>query len=118
MAIYLTSYRPPGTDVKVWAKILHSEDGDSITIKNWIELEKREFADTFYSSSSNRNDFLEYTYGFPENYKTGEYGEVQYTSDVATFTGFKYFAIKIGLLSENSAIVPRVADLRVIALQI
>jgi hypothetical protein len=32
-------------------------------------------------------------------------------------TGFKQFSIKIGLLGDDSAIVPRVGDLRAIALQ-
>ena len=33
------------------------------------------------------------------------------------FTGYKQFQIKIGLVSDNSAIVPRVTDLRCMALQ-
>lgn len=118
MSVILTSYRPPGTDVKVWAKILHAEDSDSISNKNWIELEKKNSGGTFFSSLSNRNDFVEYSFGFPNSYLTGSSGEVQYSANTAVFTGYKYFSIKIGLLSNNSAIVPRVADLRVIALQI
>ena len=118
--VFLTSYRPPNSDVKVWIKILHAEDSDSIAQRPWIELEKRQSGDSVYSSLSNRNDFIEYLYGFPDSYLTGSMGQVQYrnTSNTATFTGYKYFAIKIGLISDNSAVVPRVADLRVIALQI
>lgn len=80
------------------------------------------FDSSVYSSSADRNDFREYTYKFPISMMTGsdpQLGAVQYTnSQGIKFTGFKTFAIKIGLLSDNSAIVPRVADLRTIALQI
>jgi hypothetical protein len=70
---------------------------------------------------ADRNDFREYTYKFPTSQMTGTNGEVQYTnSQGGVFTGYKYFAIKVGLTNtaNNSALIPRVADLRVIALQI
>jgi len=118
--VLLTSYRPPGTDVKVWTKILHAEDSTPFALRPWIELEKTSSSNTAYSSLSDRNDFIEYRYGFPEANLTGSLGQVQYRNlaDTATFTGYKYYAIKIGLTAESSAIVPRVADLQVIALQI
>ena len=44
---------------------------------------------------------------------------MQYTnSQGVTFTGYKFFKIKIVLLSPNTSIVPRVKDLRAIALQL
>ena len=42
---------------------------------------------------------------------------VQYVSDGNRYIGYKQFAIKIGLVGTDSAIVPRVGDLRAIALQ-
>lgn len=118
--VVLTSYRPPTTDVKVYAKILHAEDADPFASRPWIELEPTESSSTAYSSLSDRNDFVEYHYGFPAANLTGSLGQVQYTNlaGTTTFTGYKYYAIKIGLTAENSAVVPRVADLQVIALQI
>jgi len=120
MNIFLTSYRPPGSDVKVWVKILHAEDSDPIAQRPWIELEKKLSGDSIYSSLSNRNDFIEYQYGFQSANLTGAMGQVQYrnTANTATFTGYKYFSVKVGLLADDTSIVPRVADLRVIALQI
>jgi hypothetical protein len=48
----------------------------------------------------------------------GPNGEVTYTTDDGlSFTGYKSFSVKIGLLSDNSAIYPKVGDLRCIALQ-
>jgi len=119
MKVIITSYRPPSSDVKVWIRLLNAEDGDAFAQRGWIEMEKANGADGAYSSQSNKNDFIEYTYQFPAANLTGSNGEVQYrnNANTATFTGYKHFAVKIGLLSDNSAVVPRVADLRVVCLQ-
>jgi hypothetical protein len=116
--IFLSAYRPPNTDVKVFIKILNSNDGQALAQKNWIELVKQSDGDLSYSSLGNRYDFKEYSYGFHLSRMTGPSGQVQYTSNGTTFTGYKYYAIKIVLTADNSAVVPRVADLRAIALQI
>lgn len=122
--VMLTAYRPPTTDVLVWVKILNNEDSDLIANREWIPLERVTTTQAF-SSLSDRKDFKEYTYRFPARYLTGPAtvnspgGEVQYTnSQGITYTGFKYFQVKIGLAATNSAVIPRVADLRTIALQI
>lgn len=119
LQVTLTSYRPPTTDVKVYAKILHAEDGEALAQKSWIELEKQGNGDITYSSLADRNDFLEYTYKFPTSSMTGTGNSVSYTTSAGTkFSGYKYFAVKIGLTANNSAVVPRVADLKCIALQL
>ena len=122
LKVYLTAYRPPGTDVKVWLKILNGEDSDTIAQRPWIELEKSFGGDITYSSIANKKDFKEYTYGIPASMLIGTEapGEVVYTnSQGITLARFKSFQIKIGLIGNgtNSAIVPRVADLRAIAVQ-
>jgi hypothetical protein len=118
--VFLSSYRPPTTDVKVWIRIMAADDQDTFTNLPWIELGKT--GNDFFSSIANRNDFREFKYGFPNAFLTGTLGTaenvVQYrNSQGVTFTGFKYFQIKIGLLGTNAAVIPRVGDLRVIALQ-
>jgi hypothetical protein len=75
---------------------------------------------SIYSSSVNNRDFLEFDYSVnPDNYDGN--GILQYTSEGNTFKGFKQFQIKIGLYGNadgiSSALVPKVGDLRVIALQ-
>lgn len=116
MLVILTSHRPPGTDVKVWIKALNGEDSDTFNDRSWLELEKSDDGDVLYSSIGNKNDFKEFKYVIPsENMANGVF---QYTNSTGiTFSGYKYFAVKIGLTSDDSSIVPRVADLRVIALQ-
>jgi hypothetical protein len=71
-----------------------------------------------YSLSSNKDNYIEYEYGIDDADLTGSNAEVQYiNSQGTTFTGFKYFQIKTVFLSSDTSIIPRLADLRVIALQ-
>jgi len=117
LLVIITGYRPPTSDIKIWAKILNSEDGEAFDDSPWIEMEKVD--DSIYSSAADLDDFKEFSFKFASTNLTGTNGEVQYTnSQGITFTGFKYFSIKIGLSATNSAVVPRVADLRALALQL
>lgn len=123
MNVFLTAYRPPDTDVKVWMKLLNGEDSDPMTQKVWIEMEKSYGGDVTYSSIANKNDFKEYKYLLPaQTLTTGGLdanGIFTYKNSAdVQFTTFKSFQIKVGLLANNSAVIPRVADLRTIALQI
>jgi hypothetical protein len=70
------------------------------------------------SSLVDKNDFRGFEFKLPDSSLTGLSGVVQYVSNGITYTTYKQYSIKIGLTSNNSAIVPRVADLRAIALQI
>ena len=115
--VYLTAHRPPGTDVKVYIKIKSDTDTDKFEEKNWIELVKEAPGSTTFCSTANRLDFKEYTFVPPSSVLTGPAGQIQYSSGTATYNNFKQFAVKIVLLASNQAIVPRVADLRVLAVQ-
>lgn len=205
LQVILAAYRPPGTDVKVWVKILNADDPTPFADKPWVEMYKTSPGDVKYSTIDNLDDFREYTYNIPSStvdrltltststlanqttilpgnrlvgltsgfystvtraegngattifvtnssgFAAGETANVvntatgnvigntvistigrptalvggvsnviTYTTDAGvTYTGYKYFAIKIGLLNDglNSAVVPRVGDLRAIALQ-
>jgi hypothetical protein len=110
--VKLTSYRPPNTDVKMWVKIRHAEDPQTIDEKSWSLMNYNE---SLFSSSANRNDFIEFDYTFPTSMMSN--GVVYYVSNSVTFTGFKQFAIKIGLMGTDAANPPKVTDLRAIALQ-
>jgi len=60
------------------------------------------------------------TLGRPAALIGGTSNVISYTTDNGvTYQSYKYFAIKVGLLNdgENTAVVPRVGDLRAIALQ-
>ena len=117
LIVRLTAYRPQGTKVHVYAKFLNVEDSDTFDSKNWIQLETLD-TDTF-SSIADETDFIEFDFKIPATYMTGPNDEFQYTNSASIeFSGFKQYQIKIVLLAENSALVPKVGDLRTIALQL
>jgi len=118
LKVILSSYRPPGTDVIVYAKIKNNQDGDTFKSKNWIKMVRSNSGDNIYSSLSDRNNFREYTYTLPSDLMTSPVGGVQYINSTGTiFTSFRYYAIKIVLVADNPAVVPRTSELRAIALQ-
>ena len=202
--VKLTAYRPPNSDVKVWMKLRNDEDGQELSLTNWIEMN---YSNSLFSSEADSTNFVEFDYRLPDSYKNSS-GVFQYirnsyqviantagfnnttntlkitdantyfsvgnrvyysvppsgtaiagltsntyyfisfanTTDVAVSTTsggsnvditdirtsatgevhslggevydtFKQYQIKIGLMGTNSAKPPRVADLRVVALQ-
>lgn len=115
LLVTLTAYRPPNSEVKVWVKIKHAEDGQLIDDKEWIELEPQ---NDQVSSLVNKSDFKEIEFKFPEAMMIGTGDAVRYTANGNNFSGFKQFMVKIGLMGTNSAIPPKVGDLRAIALQL
>jgi hypothetical protein len=118
LKIFLTAYKPGTSDIQLYYKILNVEDSDTLDDQSWTQMTQTTSAVTV-SDSENRNDLKEYEYNIPAANLTGTGGEVQYVnSESVTYTGFKYFAIKIVLLSSTTSNVPRVRDFRAIALQI
>src|SRR5690606_14942337 len=102
--------------IKVYAKTLNGNDSDIFENLDWEPLDMT--SKDLYSSQENRNDFKEFEYSFPVSTLTGDNDEYQYVnSSGITYTGYKYFAIKIVLLSENSVDVPRCKDMRAVCLQ-
>jgi hypothetical protein len=59
--VYSTAYRPIGTEVKVYAKVHNSADEDAFDDKAWTPLELKENKDVY---SADKEDLIEYTYGF------------------------------------------------------
>ncbi len=118
LKVFLAAYKPSTADIKVYAKLLSADDGETMEDKTWIEMTQATSA-TIVSDSENTEDFNEYEYTIPTAYLTGPSSEVQYTdSNGVTYTGFKRFKIKVVLLSTTPSRVPRIKDYRVVALQI
>ncbi len=114
--LYLTGYRPLGTDIKAYLRV--KNDADPVALRNnpWIELEKISGADLF-SSGSNTSDYKEYVYEIPDTSKSSNTGIVEYTNDTGTYEGYRSFAVRIDLLSEDVGSVPKVLDYRGIAFE-
>jgi hypothetical protein len=132
LKVFVTSYKPQTTDIKVYARIHNPEDAESFGEKDWTPLTQITLADT-YSDSVNRNDFIEYEFGFSANtdgqgflttansharLNTDDNEVVYYKSkDGSIHSTYKTFAIKIVATAQGSNLVPLCRDMRAIALQ-
>lgn len=64
--VYLKAYRPAGTDVLVYAKILNSADPEIFEDKDWTPL-LMSTSSSLYSSSLSYDDLKEYEYTFKKS---------------------------------------------------
>ena len=125
--VVLSAYKPVGTDIDVYARIQNAEDPDDFRDKHYTKLDQTSAANTV-SSIVNKENFVELEYGFPSSNTTslgafnfsGNNNVVRYFNSAnAHFDTYKYFSLKVVLrTSTGSHVVPRVKDLRAIALQI
>jgi hypothetical protein len=60
LQVTISAYRPPKTDIKVFARFLNGEDHDSISSKTWAPLINRNAG--FYSDPANPEAVNEFTY--------------------------------------------------------
>ena len=90
MVVYQTAYVPPGTDIFVYGKILSLTDPDTFDAKDWSRLVKTS-TNTGFSSTVNRNDYLDLTYNLPTSvqiYSSGlNSNTATSTSPIVVFTG-------------------------------
>jgi len=201
LVCFVTAYRPPGTNLKVYGKFLAGADSETFGSKDWSALSEIS-SSTLFSSFANKEDFVELVYELPSSVQiiatdaivnttstnievglTGSFtaGGFIYITDNITgqmnvrrvdqvsnstsmvlssnlsfassncavgiipdmesetgafkysvnsgisryvtdgdsvFDTFKIFAIKIVLVSDNHHIVPKMADMRCLALQV
>jgi hypothetical protein len=106
ITVYLNMNRRAGTQVTCYYKILSQYDYDKFDDKLWKVMQQTSNLNTI---STDPDEFIEYQFD-PTTANTN------YSSGGAAFTTYKIFAVKIVLTSSNTSVVPRVKDLRVIAL--
>lgn len=118
IVVRLSAYQPLTSNIDVYYKILNKDDSDAFNDRNYV-LMRQLTPSSIYSDSEDTTDFKIYDYGIFSANLTGAGGAVQYTnSEGVTFTGFKYFAIKIVMRTSLNGALPKVRDLMAIALQI
>lgn len=113
LKVYLSNQIPAGCNVKVYGKFQNATDASNFDDLEWIELEST----TVPLSSTARSGFVEYDYTIPAG-PNKPAGVLEYTVGSATFTGYKTFAVKVIPLSTNSSVIPKIRELRAIALQV
>lgn len=111
--VYLSAYRPVGTDIQVYYKILNRNDTQGFDDGSWTLMTKTKNSDTLYSKF--RGDLHEYT--FAPGTSGVDQGYVSYVStNGQTYNSFNQFAIKIVLVTTDKTSVPYLTDMRCIAL--
>lgn len=66
LIVYLTAFKPAGTDIEVYAKLLSEEDGENLNQKNWTKLALDiPTGSNINSLTSNPNDFVELKFVVP-----------------------------------------------------
>lgn len=133
LIVYITGYRPYGTNIQVYGKFLNSADNENFDSKPWTLLEYKDGMDVVYSSPQDLEDYREYRFGLPVGntvaLQQNAYSDplasapeptnilTYYDTNGTPYTGFSTFGIKIVLLSDNPVKFPTLRDVRGIALQ-
>jgi hypothetical protein len=122
LRVILNAYRPAGTSIEVYAKFQSQYDNRNFSDIEWTKLELKPETDAS-SSKANMYDYREYDFGLGTVSKLAgqgawsNAGTINYIdSSNAIYKDFKFFAIKIVMLASSHNIVPRINDLRALAL--
>jgi hypothetical protein len=111
LRVYLTGYKPDGSNIYVYYKILSRSDSDTFDSKNYQLM--TEIGNSNFVSLS-KKDYRELT--FAPGISGAANNAVTYTTDTSSFNSFKTFSIKIVMSGSNTTNVPKVRDVRAIAL--
>ena len=111
--VYMNAYKPRGTNIYVYYKVLSGEDSENFDDKPYVLMDQETSEGLF---SLNENDFKEYVFKTKDekiNYSTND--------GTATFRNFRTFAIKLvftrDLDIQTTFIgIPKVTDLKALAL--
>lgn len=109
LRVYLAANKPSTTEVHVFYKIVSFDDPTELKDRPYYKME---CVNPTATPSKTTSDFREYEYR-PSLINN----EISYVGENGvTYDTFKTFAIKIVLTSNDPSVVPKVKDLRIIAL--
>jgi len=114
LRVYYTAYKPSGSDIYVYYRILNSNDTANLKDQNW-QLMTQVGAQNVYSKT--RSDFIEYEWA-PGVFGSGAANNnISYSSTSGqSFNSFIQFGIKIVIATNDLTKVPVLSDMRAIAL--
>lgn len=107
LRVLFSAVKPRGCELDVYYKVLSEDDLDAFENKKWTMMTVIGGINAY---SAGGNDFKKYIYApgkgnLPDNF-------INYDG----FTNFKYFAVKIVMRSIDPIIVPKIKELRIVAL--
>ncbi|MDP7366691.1 MAG: DUF4815 domain-containing protein [Candidatus Pacebacteria bacterium] len=106
LKIILNAYKPLGTDVHVYYKVKNADDPEDFDLKNYILMSQETSSGRISKGKDDIQEFI---------YKTSS-ETTAYTSNSIRYETFKTFAVKIALVANTTYDMPRVRDMRAIAL--
>ena len=106
LKVIINAYKPVDTGIEVYFKVKADEDPQDFDEKGYTLMTQETSNSVFSLSEEDTKEFV---------YKSAN-ESIEYTSGGVKFDRFKTFAIKIALTSSNAAVVPKVRDMRAIAL--
>jgi hypothetical protein len=109
LRLFLSANKPSTTEIHVYYKVLSGSDATPFKDRPYLKME---CLNPTIAASTKTEDFREYEYRPSLTNDTITYS----IGNGATFDSFKTFAIKIVMTSADPSVVPKVKDLRVIAL--
>jgi hypothetical protein len=115
LRVYLDAYRPPGSGILVWYKLLSASDPSVFENNNWNLMTQT--SDNLNYFATNKSDSAELVFA-PGTYGSGTPdNKITYTSaSNTTHNDFGLFAIKVVMFGTNTVDVPSIANFRVVAL--
>lgn len=112
LRVYYTAYKPLGTEIYVYYKILNTADTSIFEEQNWQLMTQTSNSTTF---SSDRTKLIEYEWAPGINNKADNY--ISYVStNGQTYNEFIKFAIKVVMSTDDNTKVPFLKDIRALAL--
>jgi hypothetical protein len=115
LRVYMDAYRPPGSGILVWYKLLSASDPSAFENNNWNLMTQT--ADQLNYFATDKSDSAELVFA-PGTYNSGTPdNKITYTSaSNSTHNDFTVFAIKVVMYGTNTVDVPSIANFRVVAL--
>lgn len=84
--LYLTAYKPVGTNVLVYGKFLSGSDPESFSDKEWTLLDQTTESN-LYSDSANLDDYIDYEFSVPRTQPAAAISGKVTTNSNTTLTG-------------------------------
>jgi len=114
LRVFYTAYRPPGTNIYVYYKILSAIDTSSFDSIGWQLMTTINNQNTY---STSRTDLYEFE-AAPGIFSSGAANNIiSYTNPSGqSFSSFIQFAIKVVLSTSDNTVVPYLTDIRALAL--
>jgi len=112
LRVFYTAYKPLGTRVDVYYKILNRNDTSNFDDLSWQLMTQIKNGNVY---SQSKTELIEYQFAPGKLNQADNF--ISYTStNGQTYSSFSQFAIKIVMSSSDSTIIPKLTDIRALAL--